>query len=73
MIVYKIRGSTVSHYLVPKEDTRARPPALSDYRVDPVGSMPVVTWSTPRVEQALVGEIDPDELLQLAGLGAAGP
>ncbi len=74
MIVYELDGAVVSHYLVPREGAEARPPALSDHRgADPMGRMPVVTWSTPRVEQALVGEIDSTQLLQLAALGASEP
>lgn len=32
--------------------------------------MPLVTWSTPELEQALVGEVGSDELLRIAALGA---
>lgn len=72
MIVYKKDGAEVSHYLVPRDGAEHRPPTLSAY---PGGTsemdMPVVTWSTPRVEQALVGEVDSSQLLEIAMLGSS--
>ena len=72
MIVYKKDGAEVSHYLVPREGTERRRPSISTY---PGGEgemeMPVVTWSTPRVEQALVGEVDSESLLEMARLGSS--
>lgn len=65
MIVYKRDGAVLSHYLVPRSGAEARGPALSRTAVEQ-GDMPVVTWALPNVEQALVGEVPPDELLQLA-------
>lgn len=72
MIVYKHDGAEVSHYLVPRERTDARAPAIAQ----PVGDrsaadMPVVTWATPNVEQALVGGVDADQLLQIAARGSS--
>ena len=46
MIVYRKDGAEVSHYLVPREGTEQRAPALSEGG----GSVPVVTWSTTRLE-----------------------
>jgi len=71
MIVYKQNGTEVAHYLIPREEATAREPALSGRpQIDP-GDMPVVTWATPRVEQALVGELDSERLLQMAGRGSS--
>jgi len=64
MIVYKSDEGDVSHYLVPREDAPARAPTISAGTRGE--SMPVVTWASPNVEQALVAEIEPDELLRLA-------
>jgi len=72
MIVYNERGARVMHYLVPAATTTARAPALSGRRPE-TAEMPVVTWATPRVEQALVGEVSADRLLELAVLGGSQP
>lgn len=67
MIVYEQSGVPVAHYLVPIDDAIARPPAISEHRPGEAGgAMPVVTWATPRIEQALVGEVDRQQLLELA-------
>lgn len=74
MIVYKKDGAAVSHYLVPRDGAAPRGPELSGQRSGPgTASMPVVTWSTPEVEQALVGELGSAQLLQLAASGASKP
>lgn len=72
MIVYNERGARVMHYLVPAATTTARAPALSGRRPE-TAEMPVVTWATPRVEQALVGEVSADRLLEIAVLGGSQP
>lgn len=72
MIVYKKDGAAISHYMVPREATPGRDPALSRSGESDGSDMPVVTWSTPNIEQALVGEIAPDQLLRLASSGAGG-
>ena len=69
MIVYRKDGATVSHYLVPREGTEQRAPALSE-GAGQVG-VPVVTWSTTRLEQALVGEVTSEQLLQIATKGSS--
>jgi anti-sigma factor RsiW len=72
MIVYKSPDGPVSHYLIPFEGAGTRAPAVAAYgdggQTDP---MPVVTWSTPQLEQALVGEIEEEELLRIASLAAS--
>jgi len=70
MIVYKQNGVQVAHYLIPRDDAEARAPALSGRPRLDAGDMPVVTWATPRVEQALVGEVGAEQLLQMAGRGS---
>lgn len=71
MIVYKRGDATISHYLVPRDDARPRAPAVAEYRDGPGGGrMPIVIWSTPQVEQALLGEVDEAELLRIAARGA---
>lgn len=69
MIVYKKDGASVSHYLVPREGTAARSPAILTQTAGTRPDMPVVTWSTPAMEQALVGELKPEDLLTLARAG----
>ena len=67
MIVYAKGGASVSHYVVPRRDTRPRKPTLSK-PTDPVlsATLPVVTWSTDALEQALVGDLASSELMQIA-------
>jgi hypothetical protein len=72
LIVYKSAEGPISHYLVPFEGLAPRDPAVADYHSGPAGHrMPLVTWSTPELEQALVGEVEPEELLRIVSLGAA--
>jgi hypothetical protein len=71
LIVYRSADGPISHYLVPYEGLGPRDPAVADYHDGPAGTrMPLVTWSTPELEQALVGEVDPNELLRIVSLGA---
>lgn len=71
MIVYKKDGAEVAHYLVPREDAPEREPALSTKGRADSGEMPVVTWATPNIEQALVGEVGAEELLRIAWRGSS--
>jgi hypothetical protein len=72
MIVYKKDGAEISHYLIPREGAERRAPAVSEGRADALGhDMAVVTWSTRRLEQALVGELTSRELLELARRGSS--
>ena len=70
MIVYKQHGASISHYIVPREGVQPREPALSMDCCGRTSDLPVVTWSTRQLEQALVGEISPEQLLRLAGNGS---
>ena len=70
VIIYRMGDARISHYLVPRMEAEVRAPRLSDASsVAPGGLLPVVTWSSPRVEQALVGELPADELLRIARAG----
>ena len=71
MIVYKSGDAEVSHYLVPRADARERPPSLSLRGSGPANDMPVVTWATGSIEQALVGGVSADQLLAIARSGAS--
>ena len=65
MIVYHgSSGRSVTHYLVPKL-AGERPPRVAREH----GGLTVVTWSTDTLEEALVGEVPPRELLDLAMTG----
>ena len=70
MIVYKQHGAAISHYVVPREGAQPREPALSMDCCEQTSGMPVVTWATRQLEQALVGEISPEQLLRLASGGS---
>jgi len=67
MIKYGFEGREISHYVVPKSDSERRAPALSEYqdRSEPHGPS-VITWSSGRVEQALVGDFPAERLLAFA-------
>lgn len=70
LIVYKRDGQALSHYLVPRDDAVERPPALSSAAAGrPSVDMPVVTWATRKMEQALVGDVSAEVLLEMAGRG----
>lgn len=72
MIVYQQDDKEVTHYVVPRDDAVERRPALSTTENRTTGvETPVVTWSTPDVEQALVGEVAAELLLALAGGSAS--
>lgn len=69
MILYLANGRTLSHYLIPRQGAKARPPSLPNRgRLARAGggSPTVITWATPAVEQALVGDLEPAQLLALA-------
>lgn len=67
MIVYKGANGSLSHYLVPRDDVTPRAPVVSTSAAS--RSMPVVTWATPGLEQALVGEFEAGTLLELTTTG----
>jgi anti-sigma factor RsiW len=69
MILYTRDGTPVAHYLVPREDATPRAPRLSATEDRSPGGLPVVTWSSSSLEQALVGELGTAQLLALARAG----
>ena len=67
MISYIEDGREISHYVVPKAGAVQRDPAVSSQLSSGNAVGPsVITWATPQVEQALVGEVAPDRLMELA-------
>ncbi len=67
MIQYVQDGHEISHYLIPQEGAPRRDPELSSSfsrRGD--GGPALVTWATPEIEQALVGEVPAARLMELA-------
>ena len=66
MIVYKRDGRIISHYVVPKSNEEVRAPSMGR-ELESAGQTPsVITWATPTLEQALVGDVAAQELIALA-------
>ena len=69
MIVYRVNGRVVNHYVLPRPEGEASSPARSSREAvgatGPGGPM-VVTWASATLEQALVGELSESELIRLA-------
>ena len=67
MIRYVENGQEISHYVVPKSGAQERAPAVSSQFASGNAVGPsVITWATTQVEQALVGEVDAERLIDLA-------
>lgn len=70
VVIYKRNGKVLYHYLIPKQADDPQSPSLSTARppdwAGQVESPSVVTWASREVQQALVSDIAPDELLELA-------
>ncbi len=68
MIQYREGERQISHYVVPRDGTEEREPALSSSSSQglPIGAPTVITWATYEIEQALVGNASPARLLELA-------
>ena len=67
MIQYVQDGREISHYLIPQEGTPRRDPELSSsFSRRGNGGPALVTWATPEIEQALVGEVPAARLMELA-------
>jgi len=67
MIRYSYRDQELAHYIIPGEATGERSPALSVPRDQTrPGSPSVVSWSRGAFEEALVADVDPALLMQLA-------
>ncbi len=67
MIKYIQNGREISHYLIPQEGTPERDPKPSStFRRRGDGGPSLITWATPEIEQALVGEVPQARLMELA-------
>jgi len=69
MIRYRQNGHEVTHYLIPREGVEERAPRRSS--ILPGGlegqAVPsVITWATPSIEHALVGEFPAERLMRMA-------
>ena len=75
LILYKLDGRVLSHYLVPREGTSARPPLQRVLAADETLGMhdaaqvSMVTWASESVEQALVGEAPAEALTSVVSRG----
>ncbi len=66
MIQYVEDGHEISHYLIPQEGTPRRDPdASTTFNAGNIGGPALITWATPEIEQALVGEIPEARLMEL--------
>jgi hypothetical protein len=67
MIQYIQNGREISHYLIPQEGTPRRDPeASSTFDRRGNGGPSLITWATPEIEQALVGDVPQARLMELA-------
>ncbi len=67
MIKYIQDGREISHYLIPQEGTPGRDPKPSStFSRRGNGGPSLITWATPEIEQALVGEVPAARLMALA-------
>ena len=67
MIQYVEDGRVISHYLIPQEGTPERDPEPSSTLSRRGNGGPaLITWATPEIEQALVGEVPEARLMELA-------
>ncbi len=72
MIQYVEDGKEISHYLIPREGTRRRDPEpASAWSISSgAGGPALITFATPEIEQALVGEVSEARLMELARIGS---
>lgn len=79
LILYKLDGQVLAHYLVPREGTSARPPSRRVLDPDETLGMhdaarvSMVTWASESIEQALVGSASADALAGLVNRGTNSP
>lgn len=73
LIVYKLDGVVLSHYLIPHDEASPREPTVSQFRMAGDGQevasdqeVNLVTWASPRLEQALMGSTAPATMVRLA-------
>ncbi|MDH3224000.1 MAG: zf-HC2 domain-containing protein [Gemmatimonadota bacterium] len=78
LILYKLDGRVLSHYLVPRRGTTARSPSQRVLAPDETLGMhnaadvSMVTWASDAIEQALVGPAPAEALATLVAAGADG-
>ncbi len=78
LILYKLDGRVLSHYLVPRKGTTARSPSQRILAPDETLGMhnaadvSMVTWASDAIEQALVGPAPAEALATLVAAGADG-
>ena len=70
VVVYGDGSASVSHYVMPAEGVKPKGPRLDDGARGTGERMPVVTWTTAGLDQALVGDVDAESLLWLARVGS---
>ena len=69
MIRYRQNGREVTHYLIPREGVEQRAPRRSGILprgFEDQAAPSVITWATPSIEQALVGEVSAERLMTIA-------
>lgn len=68
MIQYLEDGREILHYVIPREGTQPRDPVpASAWSATTNADGPaLITWATPEIEQALVGEVPEAHLMELA-------
>ena len=70
MIQYVEDGRVISHYLIPQEGARPRDPESASMWNSSAGGPALITWATPGIEQALVGEVSEARLTELARIAS---
>jgi len=74
MIQYVEDGREISHYLIPIEGTRRRDPEpsapFSSGTYGRTGGPSLITWATPEIEQALLGDVSESHLMELARIAS---
>jgi hypothetical protein len=67
MIKYVQDGRDISHYVIPRDGTPRRDPEpATAWSSATSGGPALITWATPDIEQALVGEVSVNHLMELA-------
>lgn len=70
LIHYRYQGRRVFHYVVPTDqERRTEPVAAERASVGGPEGLPVVSWSTPGLDLALMGDLTSEVLLELASAG----
>lgn len=71
LVHYRFQGRRVFHYVVPTDQERRTEPVAGERAsVGGPEGLPVVSWSVPRLDQALMGDLPSEVLLKLASAGS---